>query len=114
MAPTRAQRRHVEAEEGSMDSGGADLPEQLLRKVLEALQAVEQCAPQDGGWGACKAPATVRLVCSGWKCRYDALVMRLLLRRATDERAGVLVRRWLAGPQVLKACMVTSVVHSYS
>jgi hypothetical protein len=51
----------------------------------------------------CKASATVRLVCSGWKCRHDALVMRLLLRQdATDERAGVLApRRWLAGPQVL-------------
>ena len=30
----------------------------------------------------------------GWKCRHDALVMRLLLRQdATDEGAGVLVRR---------------------
>jgi hypothetical protein len=34
-----------------MESGWAELPEELLRKVLEALQAVEQCAPQDGGWG---------------------------------------------------------------
>jgi hypothetical protein len=36
--------------------------------------------------------ATVRLVCSGWKCRHDALLMRLVLRQdATNE--GVLVRR---------------------
>jgi hypothetical protein len=32
---------------------------------------------------------TVRLVCSGWKCRHDALVMRLR-QDATDEGAGVL------------------------
>jgi hypothetical protein len=53
--------------------------------------------------GACKAPATVRLVCSGWKCRHDALVMWLLLGQdATDEggRVGA-ARRWLAGPQLL-------------
>jgi hypothetical protein len=31
----------------------------------------------------------VQLVCSGWKCHHDALVMRLLLRQdATKERAG--------------------------
>jgi hypothetical protein len=37
----------------------------------------------------CKAPATVRLVCSGWKCRHDALVMWLLLGQdATDEGRG--------------------------
>jgi hypothetical protein len=44
----RAQRRHVAAEVGSTESGW----EELLRKVLEALQAAEQCAPQDRGWGA--------------------------------------------------------------
>jgi hypothetical protein len=40
-----------------------------------------------GGWGECKASATVRLVCSGWKCCHDdALVMRQLLRQdAADE-----------------------------
>ena len=58
--------------------------------------AAEQCAPQDGG-GGCKASATVRLVCTGWMSRHDALVMRLLLRQdATDEGAGVLVRRFPA------------------
>jgi hypothetical protein len=61
---------------------------------MKVLQAGEQSSPQDGGWGGCKASATARLVCSGWKCRHDALVMRLLLRQdATDEGAGVLVRR---------------------
>jgi hypothetical protein len=42
--------------------------------------------------------ATVRLVCSGWKCRHDALLMRLVLRQdATNERAcwcGAAVARW--------------------
>jgi hypothetical protein len=55
-----------------------------------------------GGW--VQASATVRLVCSGWRCRHDALVMWLLLRQdATDEGGGVLVRRGggVAGPQVL-------------
>jgi hypothetical protein len=76
----------VAVEEGSMESGWAKLPEQLLTKVKKALQAAEQCAPQDGG--RCKASATVRLVCSGWNCRHTRLVMRLLLRQAaTDERA---------------------------
>jgi hypothetical protein len=61
-----------------------------------ARGAAEQCAPQDGG-GGCKASATVRLVCTGWMSRHDALVMRLLLRLfATDEGAGVLVRRFPA------------------
>ena len=40
----------------------------------------------------------VQLVCSGWKCHHDALVMRLLLRQdATDEGAcwcGAAVARW--------------------
>jgi hypothetical protein len=44
---TRAQRRHEAAEEGSMENGWAELPEELLTKVL--VQAVEQCTPQDGG-----------------------------------------------------------------
>jgi hypothetical protein len=78
------------AEGVSMESGRAEL---LLAKVPEALQAAEQCAPQERrlGW--------VRLVCSGWKCHHDALVTWLSLRQAaTDEGAA---RRWLAGPQVL-------------
>ena len=46
----------------------------------------------------------VRLVCIGWKCRHDALVMLMLLRQdATDEGVGGAgaARRWLAEPQVL-------------
>ena len=41
----------------------------------------------------CKASATVRLVCSGWKCRHDALVMWLLLGQDATDEGGVLVRR---------------------
>jgi hypothetical protein len=47
----------------------------------------------------------VRLVCSGWKCRHDALVMWLLLRQdATDEgdvRAGAAVARWTSSATAL-------------
>jgi hypothetical protein len=75
------------------ESGWAKLPVELLRKMLQALQAAEQCAPQDRGWGGCKASATVRLVCSGWKCRHDALVMWLLLGQDATDEGGVLVRR---------------------
>jgi hypothetical protein len=35
-----------------VESGWAELLEELLMKVLEALQAAEQCAPQDRGWAA--------------------------------------------------------------
>jgi hypothetical protein len=89
--------QHVAVEEGSMESGWAKLPEQLLTKVKKALQAAEQCAPQDGG--RCKASATVRLVCSGWKCRHDALGDAAVAETGRHRRGGVLVRRWLAGPQ---------------
>jgi hypothetical protein len=64
-ALARAQRRHVAAEESSMESGWAELQEELLTKVLEALQAAEQCAPQDGGWmgaGLSDGPAGVQWV----------------------------------------------------
>jgi hypothetical protein len=65
-----------------------------------ALQAAEQCAPQDGGW--CKVLATVRLVCSGWQYRHDALAMRLLLRQdATEGGRAALPGGHLAEPQVL-------------
>ena len=48
-----------------MESGWMVLPEELLPKVLEALQAAEQCAPQDGGWmgaGLSDGPAGVQWV----------------------------------------------------
>jgi hypothetical protein len=62
---------------GDASGGAAD-------EGAEALQAAEQCAPQDGGWGGCKAPGR----CSGRKCRHDALVMWLLLTQdATDKGA---------------------------
>jgi hypothetical protein len=43
----------------------------------------------------CKAPVTVRLMCSGWKCHHDALAMRLPLRQdATDEGRLGCSGRW--------------------
>ena len=98
MAPARAQRRCVAAGEGS---GWADLPGDLLVKVLEELEAAEQMAPQDGGWRGCEASATIRLVCSGWKYHHDTMVMRVVVRRAggepaTDETVFVLAGRFPA------------------
>jgi hypothetical protein len=67
--------------------GWADLPEELVVKVLEAA------GWQEGVLGFSQASATVRLVCAGWKAVHDALVMRLVLRReTTDEAMGMLVR----------------------
>ena len=98
MAPARAQRRCVAAGEGS---GWADLPGDLLVKVLEELEAAEQMAPQDGGWRGSEASATIRLVCSGWKYHHDTMVMRVVVRRAggepaTDETVFVLAGRFPA------------------
>jgi hypothetical protein len=60
--------------------------------VLELLQAAER-----GGFGFIRASATVRLVCAGWRAVHDALVKRLVLRRATtDEAMGMLVLRFPA------------------
>jgi hypothetical protein len=100
--------RHVATD---MESGWAELPGELLMKVLEALQAAEQCAPQDGGWGGRRRCGWCVVGASG--CRHDTLVMWVLLRHAGDVgvaeigchrrgggRAGA-ARRWLAGPQVL-------------
>ena len=72
-------------------TGWAELPDELLAKVLELLQA------EEGGLGFSKASATVRLVCAAWKAAYDALVKRLVMRRnTTDEAMGMLVRRFPA------------------
>jgi hypothetical protein len=80
MLSTRAQRRRETV------CGWADLPEELLAKVLEAA------GWQEGGLGFSQASATVRLVCAGWKAVYDALVRRRVLRREiTDEAMGMLV-----------------------
>jgi hypothetical protein len=87
MLSTRAQRRRETV------YGWADLPEELVAKVLELLQA----AGQEGGFGFSQASATVRLVCAGWKAVYDALVTRLVRTQQTsDEDMGMLVLRWLS------------------
>jgi hypothetical protein len=79
----------------------AELPDELLAKVLELLHA------EVGGLGFSKASATVRLVCAAWKAVYDALVTRLLLRReTTDEAMGMLVRRF---PAVVSLVVMKSV-----
>ena len=83
------------AEEGSTESLWAELPPELLAKVLEMLPAAEQSAPQAGGWRGCKDSAAVRLVCAQWQAVHDALVTRLVLRpETTDEAVGKLVRRF--------------------
>ena len=83
MPPTRALRRQ--------EGGWAQLPKELVAKVLELLQA------EEGGLGFSKPSAVVRLVCSGWKRLHDALVMRLVLNpQTTDEAMGMLVLRFPA------------------
>jgi hypothetical protein len=73
------------------EDGWAELPNELLAKVLE-LQA-----GQEGGLRFSKTSATVRLVCAAWKAVYDALVTRLVLtRETTDDAMGMLVRRFPA------------------
>ena len=85
------------AEEGSTESLWAELPPELLAKVLEMLPAAEQSAPQAGGWRGCKDSAAVRLVCAQWQAVHDALVTRLVLSRdTTDEEGVMLVRRFPA------------------
>jgi hypothetical protein len=66
----RAQRRRETVTEG----GWAELPDELVAKVLEMLQAAGR-----RGFGFSQAPTTVRLVCAGWKAVHDALVTRLVL-----------------------------------
>jgi hypothetical protein len=85
----RAKRRRETVTEG----GWAELPDELLAKVLELLQAGGR-----GGLGFSRASATVRLVCAGWKAVHDTLVTRLVLRQqTTDEAVGMLVLRFSAG-----------------
>jgi hypothetical protein len=74
----------------------AELPDELVEKVLEQLQAAGHSEPQ-GPFGLSQATATVRLVCSGWKALHDAMVMMLVLRlETTDEAMGMLARRFPA------------------
>lgn len=71
------------------ESGWAKLPAWLMAKVLEALPAAEQSAPEaGGGWGGCGASATVRLVSSQWKDSHDALVTGLRMRPGANGRLG--------------------------
>jgi hypothetical protein len=92
---TRAQLRL----EAVTQLGASGLLADLLPKILEALQAAgqEEGKPQEEGLGFSKATAVVRLVCAGWRAVYDALVMRLVIKReTTDEAVGMLVRRFPA------------------
>ena len=84
--------------------GWADMPEELVAKVLDLLQAangrdLDERARGGHTEGFCfsKTSATVRLVCAAWKAVHDALVKRLLLtRQTTDEAMGMLVLRFPA------------------
>jgi hypothetical protein len=85
------------AEEGSTESLWAELPPELLAKVLEMLPAAEQRARHAGGWRGCKDSAAVRLVSKAAKYHHDALVTKLVLsRETTDEAVGMLARRFPA------------------
>ena len=81
-------------EEDDTDSGWAELCRGISwRRYWRMLGRMD--VPQD--WSGCEASAAARLVCSGWKYRHDALVMRLVLRKkATDEGVRMLVRRFPA------------------
>jgi hypothetical protein len=99
----RAQRRHVAAEESDMESGWAELPEELLTKVLKALQAAEHVRPSirlKGGVGA-RPRRLVQLACSGPvevppRCAGDVAVAETgcMRHRRGGGRAGAAVVRW--------------------
>ena len=77
------------------EAGWAELPDELVEKVLELLQASGQSEPQEGGFGFSQVTATLRLVCAGWKAVHDAMVTQLVLRwQTTDEAMGMLARRF--------------------
>jgi hypothetical protein len=85
MLRTLGQRRDT------VEGEWAELPDELLAKVLELLQA------EEGGLGSSMTSATVRLICAGWKAVYDAQVKRLVLTwQTTDEAMDMLVRRFPA------------------
>jgi hypothetical protein len=91
MPRTRAQRWR----ETVNASGWAELPGELMAKVLELLQAAGRNEPQEGGFGFSQATATVRLVCAAWQGVHDAMVTRLVLSRHTINVAvGMLVLRF--------------------
>ena len=76
--------------------GWADLPEELVAKVLEMLDETRSRV-NPPGLGFSESTATVRLVCAAWKAVYDSLATRLVLSwRTTDVGMGMLVRRFPA------------------
>ena len=86
------------AAEDAAQSDWAELPDELVEKVLEMMEAAEQSEPQQGGMGFSRTSATVRLVCPAWKAVHDAMVKRLVLPRqtTTDEAMGRLVQSFPA------------------
>jgi hypothetical protein len=91
MLRTQSQRRR-----GMMNTGGwAELPDELVEKVLAKVLELLQAGGQAGGLSFSQASATLRLVSAAWKAVHDALVTRLLLRpQTTDEAVGMLVLRF--------------------
>ena len=80
-----------------IEGGWADLPRELLTKVLKAACMAECNVLAGGRLGFSQASATVRLVCTQWQAVHDEMVRRLVLRRdTTDEAMGMLVRRFPA------------------
>jgi hypothetical protein len=99
MPRTRAQRWRETVNEG----GWADLPGELMAKVLELLWAAGPTEPpwvlstDFGGLKrpACQSTAIVRLVCAGWQAVHDATTTRLVLSmQTTDQAMGMLARRF--------------------
>jgi hypothetical protein len=103
-AVLKAQRRRETV------GGWADMPDELLAKVLELLEAAGR---QEGGLGFPQTSATVRLVCAGWKAVHDALVRRLVGVEMADHRRGrghagaALPRGGVAGGLSERACWRT-------
>jgi hypothetical protein len=92
MPRTRAQQQGE-----TVKGGWAELPDELVEKVLEQLQAAGHSEPQGPLFGLSQATATVRLVCPGWKAVHDAMVKRLVLRlETTDEAMDMLAQRFPA------------------
>ena len=91
----------VAAEEAAQ-SDWAELPDELVEKVLTSVLEMLQARPWlrlpgQEALAFSRTSATVRLVCTAWKAVHDALVKRLVLRSATtDEAMGMLVRRFPA------------------
>jgi hypothetical protein len=101
------QAAQEELTEVKAPQGWAELPPELLEKVLELLHAPlwrepPHCCLGDStpreDFGFCKAVAVVRAVCAGWQAVHDAAVTRLVFARMkmTDEAVGMLVRRFPA------------------